>query len=76
MFHESSPGSGGKGGSGGGGSGRMRDEALRCPEHPGAIPGIGRHDGGVTSQHVGRPLSPPRIVLHDGAAHGDYGGVG
>ena len=53
-----------------------RDKALRCPERPGAVPGIGRRDGGVASQRVGRPLSPPLIGLHDGAAHGDHGGVG
>ena len=60
----------------GGGSGGTRDEALRCPERPGAVPEIGCHNGGVASQRVGRPLSPPRIGLHDGAAHGDHGGVG
>jgi len=68
--------SGGKGGSGGGGSGGTRDKALRCPERPGAVPGIGRRDGGVASQNVGRPLSLPRIGLHNGAAHSDHGGVG
>ena len=68
--------SGGKGGSGGGGSGGTRDKALRCPERPGAVPGIGRRNGGVAAQRVGRPLSPPRIGLHDGAAHGEYGGGG
>jgi hypothetical protein len=53
-----------------------RDKALRCPERPGAVPGIGCCDGGVASQRVGRPLSPPQNGLHDGAAHGDHGGVG
>ena len=48
---------GGKGGSGRGGSSGTRDEALRCAEHPGAVPGIGRRDGGVASQRVGRPSS-------------------
>jgi len=60
----------------GGGSGGTRDEALRCPERPGAVPEIGRRDGGVASQRVGHPLSPPQIGLHNGAAHGDHGGVG
>jgi len=68
--------SGGEGGSGGGGSGGSRDEALRCPEHLGAVPGIGRRNSGVASQRVGRLLSPPWIGLHNGAAHGDHGGVG
>ena len=67
--------SGGKGGSGRGGSGGSRDEALCCPERPGAVPGIGRRDSGVASQRVGRPLSPPWIGLHDGAAHGDHEGL-
>ena len=76
MFCKSSDGNGAEGGSGGGSSGRTRDEALHCPERLGAVPGIGRRDGGVASQRVGRPLSLPRIGLHDGAAHGDHGGVG
>jgi hypothetical protein len=29
----------------------------------------------VASQRVGRPLSPPCIGLHNGAAHGDHGGL-
>ena len=53
-----------------------RDKALRFPERPGAVPGIGHRDGGVASQRVGRPLSPPRIGLHDGAAHGEHRRVG
>ena len=53
--------SGGKGSSSRGSSGRTRDEALRCPERPGAVPGIGLCNGGVASQCVGRLLSPPRI---------------
>ena len=32
--------------------------------------------GSVASQRVGHLLSPPRIGLHDGAAHSDHGGVG
>ena len=68
--------SGGEGGSSGGSSGRTRDKALHCPERPGAVSGIGYRDGGVASQHFGRPLSLPWIGLHDGAARGDHGGVG
>ena len=69
--------SGGEGGSSGGGSGGTRDKALHCPERPGAVPGIGCRDGGVASQRVGHPSSPPSwIGLHDGAAHGGLGGVG
>ena len=69
-------GGSGEGGSGEGGSGRTRDEALRCPERPGTVPGIGCRDGGVTSQRIGRSLSPPWIGLHDGAAHGEHRRVG
>ena len=69
-------GGSGKGGSGEGGSGRTRDEALRCPERPGTVPGIGCRDGAVTSQRIGRLLSPPWIGLHDGAAHGEHRRVG
>jgi len=53
-----------------------RVTSLHCPEHPGAVPGIGCCDGGVASQRVGHPLSLPRIGLHAGAAHGDHRGVG
>ena len=52
------------------------DKTLRCPESLGAVSGIGHCNGGVASQRVGNPLSPPLIGLHDGAAHGDHGGGG
>jgi len=51
--------SGGDGGSGGGGSGGTRDEALRCPERPGAVPGIGRRDGSQRGITARRPSVIP-----------------